>query len=109
MFSSFTIQWPVHISLLFFQSINLLFQPPKEEDRDGAQDDKTVGRRKEQSWVLGEGEAVFRPVGEVGGGVNCAKPDDQANQGGGVQSQPADGDSLHLGIVLASICKRTFR
>ena len=40
------------------------------------------------------------PVGKVGRRVHGAIPDHQPDEGQGVEDQPGDGDSHHLGVVI---------
>ena len=50
---------------------------------------------------------MLGPVVEVGRLREGSDPDDQADQGGGVEDQPGEGDRKHLGVVVLSVVQRT--
>ena len=78
------------LSLLFLlKCLHLLLQAPEGEDGEGPKE-KDATHGKIEYGRLDEGEAMGRPVVEVGRVGQDPNPDDQANQGGRVEGQPGD-------------------
>ena len=96
---------PVRFHLVFFSchGLDLSLQTPEAKDGDQSKNNHRRCRGKEEFWVLLEEEVVVGPVGRLQRGVEGTEPDDQRDDGDGVQDQPRCGHRYHRLQCMANV------